>query len=343
MRGFPLLPLPLGEGRGERFLVLPLPLGEPEARVFFPKERQRTHPSPTLPSADRASDQEWPDACGLPVPAKWNERALFMEFQLGLSYDELVIGMKASFSKTVTETDVYLFAGISGDFNPMHVNEEFAKLTPFGTRIAHGALPQSLIAPVLGTRLPGLGTIAVEITTRFTAPTFFGDTITATAEVVELIEDKRRIRLKLTWTNQRSELVASGEALVIPPPKPELLTSKRERKEEDKMAFTSVNEIFEKMPTVFNAAAAAGLDTVIQYHIGGDQPGDWYVVIKGDACQVESGTHDSPSVALSMADVDWIALCNGELDGMSAFMSGKLKADGDIMLAQRIPSIFPLG
>lgn len=95
-----------------------------------------------------------------------------MQFQLGLSYDDLEIGMKASFSKTITETDVYLFAGISGDFNPMHVNEEFAKLTPFGKRIAHGVLPQSLIAPVLGMKLPGLGTIALEVKTRFKAPTF---------------------------------------------------------------------------------------------------------------------------------------------------------------------------
>ncbi len=102
-----------------------------------------------------------------------------MNFELGLSYDRLELGMRASFSKTITETDVYLFAGISGDFNPMHVNEEFAALTPFGKRIAHGALPQSLIAPVLGMKLPGLGTIVVEVTTRFRAPTFFGDTITA--------------------------------------------------------------------------------------------------------------------------------------------------------------------
>jgi acyl dehydratase len=147
-----------------------------------------------------------------------------MELQLGLSYDQLEIGMKASFTKTVTETDVYLFAGISGDFNPMHMNEEFAKLTPFGTRIAHGALPQCLIAPVLGTKLPGLGTIALEITTRFRSPTFFGDTVTASAEVVEKIEEKRRVRLKLLWTNQRGETVATGEALVIPPPRPEELS-----------------------------------------------------------------------------------------------------------------------
>ncbi len=142
-----------------------------------------------------------------------------MEFEMGLGYDELQIGMKASFTKTISETDVYLFAGISGDFNPMHVNEEFAKLTPFGKRIAHGALPQCLIAPVLGTKLPGLGTVAVEITTRFKAPTFFGDTITATAEVVEKVDAKKRVRLNLLWTNQRGETVATGEAVVIPPPK----------------------------------------------------------------------------------------------------------------------------
>jgi len=146
-----------------------------------------------------------------------------MDFQLGKSYDEIIIGDKASFSKTITETDVYLFAGISGDFNPMHVHEEFAKRTPFKTRIAHGALPQSLIAPVLGTKLPGLGTIALEVTTRFKRPTYFGDTVTATAEVIEKIEPKKWVRMKLTWTNQRDELIGEGEALVIPPPKMEEL------------------------------------------------------------------------------------------------------------------------
>jgi len=140
-----------------------------------------------------------------------------VDFELGKSYDELEIGEEAHFSKTITETDVYLFAGISGDFNPMHVNEEFARQTPFGTRIAHGALPQSLAAPVLGTKLPGLGTVAVEISCRFKAPTFFGDTITATARVKEKIENKRWVRMTLTWVNQRGETVAEGEAVVIPP------------------------------------------------------------------------------------------------------------------------------
>jgi 3-hydroxybutyryl-CoA dehydratase len=142
-----------------------------------------------------------------------------MKIEKGKSYDELQIGEHASFSKTITEADVYLFAGISGDFNPLHVNEEYARQTPFKTRIAHGALPQSLIAPVLGMKLPGMGTVLVEITCRFKAPTFFGDTITATAEVKEKIEDKRWVRMKLTWTNQKGEVIAEGETVVIAPAK----------------------------------------------------------------------------------------------------------------------------
>jgi 3-hydroxybutyryl-CoA dehydratase len=140
-----------------------------------------------------------------------------VEYERGKRYEELEIGEEATFSKTITETDVYLFAGISGDFNPLHINEEYARQTPFKTRIAHGALPQSLIAPVLGMKLPGMGTIVVEITCRFKAPTFFGDTITATARVIEKIEEKRWIRMSLAWTNQRGETVAVGETVVIPP------------------------------------------------------------------------------------------------------------------------------
>lgn len=269
-----------------------------------------------------------------------------MDFQLGKSYSELTIGDKASFTKTITETDVYLFAGISGDFNPMHVNEEFAKLTPFKTRIAHGALPQSLIAPVLGTRLPGLGTIALEITTRFKGPTFFGDTVTASAELIEKIESKKWVRMKLTWTNQRQEVIGEGEALVIPPPKMEELLTMGIRpqnpKEEKKMAFTSVKDVFDGMPGVFNASAAAGLNVVFQYDITGDGGGQWYVEVKEGTCNVAQGTNPSPNVTLTMSSETWLAMVNKELNGMQAFMSGKLKATGDIMLAQRITQLFPL-
>jgi putative sterol carrier protein len=108
------------------------------------------------------------------------------------------------------------------------------------------------------------------------------------------------------------------------------------------MALTSVKEVFEKMPTVFNPSSAAGLNAIFQFHITGGESGDWHVAVKDNTCEVTEGVHDNPTVSLTMADTDWIAMCNGELDGMSAFMSGKLKATGDIMMAQRIPSLFPL-
>jgi acyl dehydratase len=144
---------------------------------------------------------------------------IIMEFELGKSYEELEIGEKSSFSKTISETDVYLFAGISGDFNPLHVNEQYAKTTPFGARVAHGPLTQSLAAPLLGMKLPGLGAIAVEITTRFKAPVYIGDTITVTAELVEKIPTKRWVRIALTWQNQKADVVAEGSAIVSPPRK----------------------------------------------------------------------------------------------------------------------------
>lgn len=142
-----------------------------------------------------------------------------MTTALGKNFEELEPGESASFSKTITETDVVLFAGISGDFNPIHMNEEFARQTPFKRRIAHGALPYSLIAPVLGMKLPGMGTLVVEIRCRFKAPTFLGDTITATAVVAEKIQEKRWVRMDLIWTNQRGETIATGEAVVVPPEK----------------------------------------------------------------------------------------------------------------------------
>ena len=131
-----------------------------------------------------------------------------MNDQIGKIYEELTIGDSESFSKTITEFDVYQFAGICGDFNPMHVNEAFARTTKFKTRIAHGPLTESLIAPVLGTKLPGLGTVALEIFCRFKAPVYFNDTITATAEVIEKLPEKKWVRLKLTWSNQDEVTVA---------------------------------------------------------------------------------------------------------------------------------------
>lgn len=140
-----------------------------------------------------------------------------MEYQLGKSYGQIKVGDKASFSKTVSETDIYLFAGISGDFNAAHVNEAYAKSTRFKTRIAHGFVPMSLCAPVIGMKLPGLGTVVVDLYTKFVRPTYIGDTITATAEVVDKMDDKKRVKLSLTWVNQDGDPVCEGWVQVIPP------------------------------------------------------------------------------------------------------------------------------
>lgn len=137
--------------------------------------------------------------------------------QSGKTINEINIGDSASFSKTISETDVYMFAGISGDFNPIHVDEIYASKTMFGKRVAHGGITESLIYAVLGTLLPGFGTVALETTCRFKAPVFFGDTITASVTVKEKTVEKNRIRLNLQWLNQDDITVAEGEALVIPP------------------------------------------------------------------------------------------------------------------------------
>ena len=108
---------------------------------------------------------------------------------LGYTIDQLKVGQRASFSKTIAESDVYLFAGISGDFNPAHINQAYAEQTAFQTRIAHGMLSASFISTILGTKLPGPGTIYLSQQITYLAPVTIGDTITATAEVVELIAD----------------------------------------------------------------------------------------------------------------------------------------------------------
>ena len=138
-------------------------------------------------------------------------------YQRGKTFDNIQVGDTASFTKTITETDVYLYAGISGDFNPVHVDEEYARSTPFGTRIAHGGLASSLLAPVLGMKLPGLGTVALEVTQRYRSPVFFGDTVTCRVQVTKKVPRLRVVEMKILWTNQRGETVSKGNCRVVPP------------------------------------------------------------------------------------------------------------------------------
>ncbi|MGB5217146.1 MAG: MaoC family dehydratase [Smithella sp.] len=137
----------------------------------------------------------------------------------GKTIDNLKVGDVAEFAKTVTETDIYLYAGITGDFNPAHVNEEYAKNTFFKTRIAHGMLTAGFISAIIANQLPGSGTIYLSQNLSFLAPVRIGDTITGRVEVMELME-KNRVRLKTTCTNQNEVVVLSGEGLVSPPKAP---------------------------------------------------------------------------------------------------------------------------
>jgi len=139
---------------------------------------------------------------------------------IGKTIEEMKVGDTAKFSKTVSESDVYLFAGVTGDLNPAHVSEEFAKDTFFKTRIAHGMLSASFISTVIGTMLPGPGSVYMRQEANFLAPVKFGDTITAVVEVAEIIADKKRVRLKTYCINQEKTIVVDGEALVSPPRAP---------------------------------------------------------------------------------------------------------------------------
>jgi 3-hydroxybutyryl-CoA dehydratase len=135
----------------------------------------------------------------------------------GRTIKEIKIGDKAFFQKTITETDVYLYAGITGDINPAHINQEVSKDTMFKGRIAHGMLTAGLVSAVLGVQLPGPGTIYLAQELKFTAPVRFGDTIKAEVEVIEMIEEKNRIKLSTICTNQNGDVVLKGVATVMPP------------------------------------------------------------------------------------------------------------------------------
>lgn len=135
----------------------------------------------------------------------------------GVPLEDIRVGDSAELSRTVTASDVTLFAGITGDVNPVHVDAVAAEASPFGERIAHGMLTAGMISAVLGTRLPGPGCIYVGQSLRFTRPVRIGDTVTARVEVTEVQRDRRRVLLATTCRNQEDETVLEGEAEVLIP------------------------------------------------------------------------------------------------------------------------------
>lgn len=134
----------------------------------------------------------------------------------GFYFEQLSVGMRATVSRTITETDLRNFSGVSGDTNPMHLNEEYARTTPFGGCIVHGMLTASLISAAIGTKLPGPGCIYMSQTLKFLAPVRVGDTVYAVVTITALNPEKKRATLS-TQCFVKDVLVVDGEALVKVP------------------------------------------------------------------------------------------------------------------------------
>jgi len=133
----------------------------------------------------------------------------------GYYLEDLKVGMAASFAKTITEADIVMFAGISGDTNPVHMHQEFGASTMFKGRIAHGMLSASLLSTVFGTKLPGPGAIYLSQNLRFKAPVRIGDTVTATATIREIVTEKRRVVFDCTCTVGETTVIDGDATLMV--------------------------------------------------------------------------------------------------------------------------------
>jgi len=134
------------------------------------------------------------------------------------NFDEVNIGEIARFSKTITEADIWAFGAISGDFNPLHMDKNFAKTSMFGTRVAHGMLAASAILPTT-TELTGLGGVHISQEIKFLAPVRPGDSVAVVSEVIEKLEGKNRLVIKSTITNQHGTIVIEAKAVTMIPKK----------------------------------------------------------------------------------------------------------------------------
>ncbi len=131
--------------------------------------------------------------------------------------ESLAPGARAEMTRTITDADIVAYAALTGDENPVHLDEEAAKASVFGGRVAHGMLTAGLLSAVLGMRLPGPGAVYLSQTLRFLRPVRPGDAVTARVEVLEVLPARRRVRLATSCVNQHGEIVLDGEAMVLLP------------------------------------------------------------------------------------------------------------------------------
>ncbi|HOY01397.1 MaoC family dehydratase [Zoogloea sp.] len=139
----------------------------------------------------------------------------FEEFY-GAKFEDLAVGQSGVYARTVTEADILAFAGVTGDFNPVHVNEELASASMFGGRIAHGMLSAGFISTVFGTKFPGPGSIYLSQTLKFKAPVKIGDTVVARCTIKELVPEKRKAKFDTVCT-VKGKVVLEGEAEIMVP------------------------------------------------------------------------------------------------------------------------------
>ena len=139
----------------------------------------------------------------------------FEEFY-GAKFEDLAVGQNGVYARTVTEADILAFAGVTGDFNPVHVNEELAAASMFGGRIAHGMLSAGFISTVFGTKFPGPGSIYLSQTLKFKAPVKIGDTVVARCTIKELVPEKRKAKFDTVCT-VKGKVVLEGEAEIMVP------------------------------------------------------------------------------------------------------------------------------
>ncbi len=131
--------------------------------------------------------------------------------------ESLAPGARAEMTRTITDADIVAYAALTGDENPVHLDEEAAKASVFGGRVAHGMLTAGLLSAVLGMRLPGPGAVYLSQTLRFLRPVRPGDAVTARVEVLEVLPARRRVRLATSCVNQHGDIVLDGEAMVLLP------------------------------------------------------------------------------------------------------------------------------
>ena len=139
-------------------------------------------------------------------------------YRKGLTIEQLAVGQTYRESFVITAEMIESFAHVTRENNPIHLDEDYAKGTIFGTRVAQGMLQAGLLSGVLGTHFPGVGTIYLSQTLKFLRPVFIDDEVTLRLEVLELISEKNRVRLKTSFTNRNDETIITGEAVVMPPP-----------------------------------------------------------------------------------------------------------------------------